>query len=277
MTIWGFDVSDAQSALKVSAAKAQGYTFMVAKVTEGQGYAAASFPSFVAQAKSAGILFAAYHFLRSDSSPTAQADNVAKHLADKSIPVWIDCEPNGASKPTLAMAAAFRAECSKRGVRVAGIYFPHFWWTEQGSPSLAGWALWQALYGGNPPGYASSVYPGDTSDRWAAQGGVVPTILQFDSSGQIDGFTGRVDVNAYKGTRAGLAGSRLFKDYAPTPAPTPTPAPAPGPVTRGAVIDAKIASLQATLAQTVHTKSVGVIAMRAALKILLAVPPRPIR
>jgi GH25 family lysozyme M1 (1,4-beta-N-acetylmuramidase) len=227
MTTYGFDVSHYQASLGVAGAKKQGYEFMAAKCTEGTGYADLSYKTFLQQAKDHGMLFAAYHFLRSDEAPTAQADFLASHIIDKSIPVMIDLEPSGASKPTLRQASAFRAACNKRGIRVSLLYFPHFWWDETGQPGLTGWALWQADYGVNPTGHGSAIYPGDGSARWDKQGGVTPGILQFGSRGTIDGYKGDVDLDAYRGDRASLAKTNWFKDYAPSNHPAPPPPPKP--------------------------------------------------
>lgn len=228
MTVFGIDVSHYQATLHLSNVKAQGFEFVAAKCTEGAGYADPAYDSYRRQADALGLLFCAYHFLRSDASATAQAENLAKHIGDKSIPVMIDCEPSGDSKPTLRHATAFKNACAKRGVQVSLLYFPHFWWDETGRPSLQGWALWQASYGTNPAGYASKVYPGDHSTRWSSQGGVVPGILQFGSLGKIDGFKGTVDVDAFRGTRAQLAAKHWFKDFGedhqPNTNKTPQPA-----------------------------------------------------
>lgn len=233
MTVFGIDVSHWQGALHLSNAKKQGYEFVAAKCTEGAGYADPTYASFRRQAEALGLLFCAYHFLRSDASATAQAENLAKHIGDKSIPVMIDCEVSGSSRPTIRHAAAFRNACVKRGLQVSVLYFPHFWWSETGAPDLSGWVLWQAIYGANPPGHGAAIYPGDRSSRWAKQGGVTPSILQFGSLGKIDGFGGSVDVDAFRGTRDELAAKHWFKDYriitnnkTPQPVPTPDPQPA---------------------------------------------------
>lgn len=226
MTIFGVDVANYQKGLKVTQLKDQGYGFLIAKATEGRGVKDPSYRRFLAEAKAAGVPFAAYHFLRSDSSIAAQVANLAAQIGDKSVPVMIDCEVAGASRPTLAMCKAFRTACAAKGIRVSMLYLPRFWWQQIGRPSLEGWTLVQALYGNNPTGYGSATYPGDRSTRWAPMGGVTPTILQFGSNGRIDGYPGRVDVDAYRGTRDQLLASRLFQTWGKAPtAPTPIPAP----------------------------------------------------
>lgn len=229
MTVFGLDVSKFQT-INIGHAAKQGYAFFAAKCTEGQGYADATYAANLAEAKAAQTLFAAYHFLHSDSPASAQADNIARHIIDKTVPVMIDCEPSGSSKPTLAQANALRTELAARGVRASILYFPNFWWQQQGSPSLQGWAVWQAKYPSSTHAYGSVLYlkdGGDQGSGWASEGGVVPTIWQFASSAQVDGVPGSVDVDAFRGTRAQLAATGIFKDFAPRPVVERPAAPVP--------------------------------------------------
>lgn len=233
MTLYGIDVSNYQRGLNVAAVKRQGYAFLYAKCTEGRGYADPAYPSFRDAAKDAALPFCAYHFLRSDSTPAAQAANLAAHIGDRSIPVMVDCEVSGSSRPNWSTVAAFIRECAARGIRVSQVYYPRFWWQQTGRPTFPpGTALFQAIYGANRRGYGSVIYPGDNAAAWASMGGVVPTVLQFGSQGVIDGFGGTVDVDAYRGSLAQLRASGLFKvwDNVPVIHPPAPPKPAPKPV-----------------------------------------------
>ena len=213
MTLYGIDVANYQKGLKTAYVTGQGYSFMIAKATEGRGVKDPSYKRFLGDAKARQLPFAAYHFLRSDSTIAAQVSNLAAQITDKSVPVMIDCEVAGASRPTLAMCEAFAEGCKAKGIRVSMLYLPRFWWQQIGKPSLKDWNLVQALYGNNPTGYASATYPGDNSPRWAPMGGVTPSILQFGSNGKIDGYSGRVDVDAFRGTRDELHASKLFQNW----------------------------------------------------------------
>jgi hypothetical protein len=105
----------------------------------------------------------------------------------------------------------FLAGCSQRDLRVTILYLPNFHFIGLGRPQLPpDLALMQALSGTNPRGFASVVYPGDGSTRWNRMGGRTPDILQFGSRGCISGFKGRVDVDAFRGTRDQLAASGMF-------------------------------------------------------------------
>jgi lysozyme len=234
MTVYGVDVSKYQKGLDLASVKKQGYVFVAAKCTEGRGYADPQYPVFLAAAKKADLLFAAYHFLRSDSPASVQAANLAAHIRDKSIPVMIDCEPSGSSKPKISHVLAFIAECKKRGLKVTLLYYPSFWWSSSGRPKLpSSVGLWQARYPKSTFTFASVLYPGDKGNGWASQGGQTPDIWQFASSGKISGYGAKVDVNAFRGTLTQLKESGFFKDWTPEPikpAPHPAPKPAPKPV-----------------------------------------------
>lgn len=126
MTLYGVDVANYQKGLKTSLLQQQGYSFLIAKATEGQGVKDGSYKRFLDDARRLKIPFAAYHFLRSDSSISAQANNLAAQITDRSVPVMIDCEVAGSSRPTLTMCKAFRSACEHRGIRVSMLYLPRF-------------------------------------------------------------------------------------------------------------------------------------------------------
>jgi GH25 family lysozyme M1 (1,4-beta-N-acetylmuramidase) len=216
MTTYGLDVSHFQSGLSLHTAARNGYQFVFLKATEGATYKDASFGHFLAQAQDAKMLTGAYHFLHSSatSSVSAQVANYVAAVPDKSIPVAIDCEPTGASRPTIADASAFRAGLVAHGYKVSLGYFPSWYVAELGNPNLRGFTLWESKYGTDTVGSAHALYPGDTSSRWADIGGAKVGILQFASRDRIPGYGGDVDADAYRGTRAQLAATGWFRDYA---------------------------------------------------------------
>lgn len=235
MTTFGIDVSAYQSGLDLTHAADQGYQFAIAKVTEGSGYRDPHFAEFHRQAKAAGMLFAAYHFLH-DGDVASQVANLAAALGRVKVPVMIDCEPSGSSRPTMAHAHQFRQLCKQRGIDVTLLYLPGWWHSQIGSPSLRGWRTVQSAYPSSRHAYGSELYPGDGGSGWAAFGGHGPFLWQFASTGHIDGYSGNVDLDAFKGDRAHLAREGVFRDYdghpdhkrakkAPKPAPTHAPVP----------------------------------------------------
>jgi hypothetical protein len=174
----------------------------------------------------AGRLLAVYHFLEHGNAD-AQAANIASFIGDKSIPVHIDCEPTRTSHPTWGDVKAFRAACERRGLKVASVYLTESYHGSMGSPSLRGYRLWRARYLSSRYAYGSALYTGDHDGRiWGGFGGVTPTLMQFASSCKITGYSGRVDVNAFRGTLDDLRALGLFKDYSGKDVPV-TPAPRP--------------------------------------------------
>lgn len=213
MTTYGVDVSNHNAGLSLAAVKAQGYDFAIAKVTEGTGYVDPFYQGFRADAQKAKMLFAGYHLLHRGQA-RKQADLFCTHLGDVTIPGMIDFEPMGNSKPRMRDAIAFLARCEKHGVHITLDYLPEWYWQAIGRPKLTGLpAEVQSSYPSNRHDHGTSLYPGDSAAQWDGFGGVAPTILQFSSTGLIDGFAGNVDLDAFRGTRAELAALGLFKDY----------------------------------------------------------------
>lgn len=223
MTLYGIDVSHYQSSLSLRTAKEQGYSFAMAKVTEGTGYYDPTYTKFRDEAKAEGLFFAAYHYLRSDSSGDKQAAWCASKLGDKSIPVMVDMESgSGGSTPKMIHCTDFIKGLAVRGVRATLLYLPQWYWEQIGKPGIPALALVSSKYGNNDSGYASALYPGDSSSRWSGYGGKNPLILQFGSKGKYSGYSGAVDINAFRGTVTDLRRQNVFKDYDPPIVKEPT-------------------------------------------------------
>jgi len=212
VTVFGIDVSHHQHGLSMSAVRRQGYEFVIAKASQGRTLRDPDFQRFRRGAKRAGLLFAAYHFLHSDSSARSQADNLAAALNDApNVPIMIDCEPTEDSSPTMEDVEQFSSACAELGLRVSILYLPQFHWEVIGRPRLDMQMIFmQALYGHNKRGTGSVIYPGDRSTRWNRMGGTKTGLLQFGSRGRLDGFGGDVDVDAFRGGLGRLAASHAF-------------------------------------------------------------------
>ena len=234
MTTYGLDESHYQLGLDIGADHLvrQGYRFFIPKASEGASYIDPTFWAKWQQVKAAGALGAAYHFL-TRSPAVQQADNCVKAIhGDRSIRIMIDLEAYGA---TMADARAFRAEMHRRGYRVTLLYLSHWYWQQIGAPALTGWTLVSSAYPSSAHAYGSALYPGDNGSGWTPYGGVTPTLSQFASSGEVDGYSGNVDLDAFRGTLAQLRALHLFTDFTPRrPAPAPAPTPAPEPVPKPA-------------------------------------------
>lgn len=210
MTVFGFDVNHYKSDVPAKDVVAHGYPFFMAKASEGATYRDPSFSGFKAAAASSGALFAGYHYLRGDSSVASQAKNAFAAIGDPTLPLIIDIErTNGSPQPSMSIANSFAAAYKSLGGTVSRLlYLPGWYWSESGRPSVAGWSLWQSAYGSNGGGY-----PGDKAPGWTYTNGGTVSVLQYTSNGILPGYSGKVDLNAFRGTRDQLAATGWFKDY----------------------------------------------------------------
>ena len=214
MTIFGPDVSSYQHGIDVAALPDP---FVLLKVTEGTYYADADYEGWLGQAKTSGKLAVAYHFVVAGEAPDDQAAWIAAWIVDASLPLMLDVEPTGSSRPTLPQVLALTDRCAAHGLRPRLAYLPRWYWSQIGSPDLTplktrGIALVSSAY----PGGAG--YPGDGAAGWQPYGGMTPLLYQYTDhaveGGQLVG-----DMNAFKGTREQLA---AFLGAPPTTSP-PTP------------------------------------------------------
>jgi lysozyme len=158
---------------------------VVAKATEGLYYTDAWFQNFRAQAEALGIPFSGYHFLKSESSPEAQA--AYYHNVAGNIPCMLDVEQSGGSRPGVDWCARFITALHGLGGRVWSVYYPH-WYLNLTGGSLASLGV---------PVIASEYRSYDDNNWPGAYGGVTPTVWQYTSA--------PIDMNAFKGTPAQLA------------------------------------------------------------------------
>lgn len=227
MTIFGTDISSYQGGLNVAHLPDP---FVLMKCTEDVSYVDADYAQWLAAAKAARKPPVAYHFI-GPSDPAEQAAHLAAHIIDRSVPVMVDFEDEGAFHPTLAQLLALDDAIKAEGLHVALNYFPKWKWGELGSPSLAaltqrGIGLVSSSYPNLTVAAAGQVYAaagGDSGPGWDSYGGVTPLLWQFTDRAADGGQ--RVDMNAYRGTVAQLAAALNPAAPAPAPAPAPTPNP----------------------------------------------------
>jgi hypothetical protein len=168
-------------------------------------------------AQSKGKAFCAYHFVyRTEApagaahrahTPDAHADTDEQALGmDKSVPVMLDWEHDGAQVPTFDDCLAVAAELRSRGYRVPLLYTGAWYWAQMGRPTLAGhgMALVNSNYGNQSPtgtyevADRYNVLGGDNSARWSVEyGGLSPTIWQFGS--RVRWGDRYMDMNAHRG------------------------------------------------------------------------------
>lgn len=205
-TIFGVDVSYFQDGMSLKKAAAEGIQFAIIRTTDGT-FKDRCYRSHLDDAESAGLVTAAYHYLRNPNEGTTIAQQVAASLevmGDKKRPIWLDCE--NSKGLTVEHIKEFKRRFNDAGVHVPGIYTYVPWWEGKvigGEPDIDKHglgAVWVAAYGTNPTGLPKSIYPGDNHRQWSYPlGNKKPSMWQFGSNAQVAGF--KVDINAFKGTK----------------------------------------------------------------------------
>jgi GH25 family lysozyme M1 (1,4-beta-N-acetylmuramidase) len=193
-TIFGIDISNHQGNMDIAQVKREGFEFLFAKVSEGHNYKDPYWPRNRDLARENSLILAGYHYVTTENA-NAQAELFVSHLGDKTIPAMLDFEENSGD---IANYWRVKNAIEARGVKVALSYIPKWYWQKIGSPDLSTVpGLIQSSYV-NGTGYASALYPGDGSDRWAPFGNRQPIILQFTDKASVAGL--KVDANAFRGT-----------------------------------------------------------------------------
>jgi hypothetical protein len=199
--IYGVDVSAYQPNFDFAACRREGYDFAIIKATEGTGWKSAYYRAQVERARAAGLLVAAYHYVRG-SDVAGQVNNI-KSMVSTDMPVILDVE-DGA--PPIGVIRQLNAAVNAAGYRTPLIYIPRWYWSGvMGSPSLAGLPPnWHSRYPDNAVRRKESFTLG--AEYWPTFGGLPTVIAQFTSSLAVANYpTGRIDGNAYRGTREQLA------------------------------------------------------------------------
>ena len=199
--IYGVDVASYQGKPDWRKVYNSGIRFAFSKVTEGSSYVNPTWIYNRAGMAALGKEFlpGAYHFLRGDSDPAAQARHFLSKAGDVSgLAVALDVEAHGA-KGTHARAWVAEFKRLTGGHPVIG-YYPRWYWEQTGRPDLSFFdSIWQSHYVSGT-GSASSLYAKAPSSWWEPFGGEPISILQYSSSASVPGIDGRCDVNAFRGT-----------------------------------------------------------------------------
>lgn len=206
-TLFGVDVSEHQDGMSLKRAASEGISFAIIRTTDGT-HRDRCYRSHLEDAESAGLVTAAYHYLRNPSEGTTVAQQVQASLevmGDKKRPVWIDVETTAGLH--VDHIRQCKREFEKHGVRVIGAYSYVPYWEGRISPhepdSHEFGAFWVAAYGQNPYGKPRDIYPGDQHRQWNHPlGNQKPVMWQYGSNAQVAGYS--VDINAYRGSKAEL-------------------------------------------------------------------------
>ena len=205
----GIDVSDFQGDdIDWNLVKDSGYSFAIAKATQGAGDVQTSFAHNIDGIRAAGMIAGAYHFLSWEDDPAAQAANFLSVYTPRNgdLPPALDCEavPAGTSSDTcIAQISGFleAVEPHLKGARMLlymSYSFPSGYLN--GGTDFGGHPLWVAAY--NDDSYESNIPPawaGKTPGMvmWQYSDGSIPTtqppIAGLGSSIDRDRFIGDLD------------------------------------------------------------------------------------
>lgn len=206
-TLFGVDVSEHQDGMSLKQAKREGIEFAIIRTTDGT-HRDRCYRSHLEDAESAGMLTAAYHYLRNPSEGTTIQQQVQASLevmGNMKRPMWIDVETNAGLR--VEHIRRCKREFERRGVRVIGCYSYVPYWEGRitsGEPDSHEFgAFWVAAYGRNRRGKPREIYPGDQHRQWDYPlGNQKPALWQFGSNALVAGHA--VDINAFRGSRAEL-------------------------------------------------------------------------
>lgn len=200
-TTFGLDLSHHQGVFDFTRAAREGVAFVILKATEGTSFTDPRFAANLSAARKAGLLVAAYHYQRSDSSAAAQVAHI-RSVVPRDVPVIPDVE---ASSGSVNLTRDIVTKLRAAGYRVPLSYIPRWYWQQLGSPSLAGLPpLWSSRYPDNVVGSIGDEFADVPARFWEGYGGLPVALLQFTSSAAIAGRS-PIDANAFRGTRAQLA------------------------------------------------------------------------
>lgn len=208
MVIYGVDAhTEYQAGLSVPSLPGEGYGFAIFKATQGAtGYTApALFDSWVRQARSAGLVVGAYHWLTSVSG-AAQADHFINRVAatgygPNEFLLCVDVEDTQ-NPPTLQVLQAFFARMATRLPGKPIVLYTGQWWWDVAGRRWNGAALtpylWLSKYVSGA-GTGAAQYAKVPASWWSPGfgGWSRATILQYTSNGTAAGITANVDLNAF--------------------------------------------------------------------------------
>ena len=205
--IFGVDVSEHQDGMSLKRAAAEGVKFAIIRTTDGT-YKDRVYQSHLDDAESAGLITAAYHYLRNPNEGTSvrqQVDAALQVMGDKKRPIWLDVEtPAGLHVDHLREAKRLFEQA---GVRVIGLYSYVPYFEHQVAPaepdSHEFGAFWVAAYGMNPAGLPADLYARANKRQWDYPlGNQRPALWQFGSKAAVAGY--HVDINAFRGDVGGI-------------------------------------------------------------------------
>lgn len=196
------DISHHQDkALSLAQARRDGCELCIMKGGEGSSFVDPDFTSNLAEARAAGMLVAAYWYIRANVSAAAHVERILRTVP-KDVAIIPDVEANSGGV-ALVMDIVNRLRAA--GYVVPLLYLPHWYWQQLGSPSLVGLPpLWSSRYPDNVVGTLPDEWADVPAHYWDGYGGLGVALLQFTSSAKIAGYS-PLDASAFRGTRNQLA------------------------------------------------------------------------
>lgn len=197
--VHGIDISRHNKSIDWNRAKKEGVDFAFIKATEGKDNVDVRYREFWRAAKRVGIPRSAYHFYYFCATPEAQAANYIRTVpkSESGLPPILDVEWNPES-PTCTKRPPARTVINHLGRWLKKIEkhygqkpiiytTPDFYEQNFGNNALPGYQYWlrsvktepKYIYGNRP---------------WV--------FWQYTGTGSIPGIKGKVDINAYRGSRA---------------------------------------------------------------------------
>lgn len=212
--IVGIDVSHHQEQVDWDAVAKAGNTFAFCKATEGVSFVDSQFHFNWGEMAGAGLVRGAYHFLRDDSDPVAQARHFVSTVSgfERGIPILdVETGASGASKPNIHHVRDWVAEFRRLvPSHPLVIYTGKWYWHDTiGNPFGADIGpLWHSEYD-----TGAEVDDGPESDVYG--GWTACLIWQFTSSGKVPGVSGSCDRNIFYGELHKLHALGLYSTEAP--------------------------------------------------------------
>lgn len=231
--LYGVDVSHYNGTLDWSAISNAGISWATCKVSEGHAWRDPTGAANLDGMRDAGLVYGAYHFLRSDSAVADQAQNFVDAVRGAghdpaAILVQLDVEIGSAGSAPSAddvtgWVEAFHALVPGKPVL---LYLPG-WYIAQQMPGvdLSGSGVWWQSHYVSGSGDAAGLY-GQVPDSWwdGTAGWSEAAILQYSDAATVAGAS--LDINAFRGDADAL--KTIAGINVPAPAPAPPPAPDPG-------------------------------------------------
>jgi lysozyme len=188
---------------------------VILKATENLTYVDPTYYGRQIGAIEAGVLVAAYHFLRPNN-----IDDQMRHFVKTVAPspgerLVVDYEDAGIPFKDLERAVHYLLENTQCEITVYGSNVLVDACKGKKSPILEQTSLWQARYSSSQPAVPTNIWP-----TW--------TVWQYTDKAVVDGISGNVDGNKWNGDPARIP--QWFDANAITP-PAPEPEPEPVPPT----------------------------------------------